>query len=298
MKMVFSIVLLLMFWLYSSGQELLLDENYKNQRRIFYSTAIGSYAISITSLSYVWYKDYEKSSFHFFDDSKEWLQMDKAGHIYSSWHITSFFYRGFMYSQYSKELSLKYSFISSNIAMASIEVFDGFSKKWGASLSDIAANLLGSSAFYLQEKYATNPFVFMKFSFSQSPYYHFYPKALGNNYLQNIIKDYNGQSYWLSFPVNNIINKAPKWLCLSLGYSANGMLGGMDNIYNDNWAKKPDYDIKRYRQYLFSIDLDLSAIKSNNKFIKQSLNLFNILKIPFPTIELSNNKLKAHYIYL
>ena len=49
------------------------------------TTAIAANWITQTSLaSNVWYKNFDKSNFHFFDDSKEWLQMDKMGHFYSN----------------------------------------------------------------------------------------------------------------------------------------------------------------------------------------------------------------------
>src|ERR1700757_2226381 len=35
---------------------------------------------SLVALSQVWYKDYPRTSFHFFNDNGEWLQMDKCGH--------------------------------------------------------------------------------------------------------------------------------------------------------------------------------------------------------------------------
>ena len=50
--------------------------------------AIGSAAL--IGLNQVWYADYPRSNFHFINDNAEWLQMDKVGHLYSSYHLGSF----------------------------------------------------------------------------------------------------------------------------------------------------------------------------------------------------------------
>jgi hypothetical protein len=41
----------------------------------------------LVGLNQLWYADYARSDFHFINDNAEWLQMDKAGHIYSSYHL-------------------------------------------------------------------------------------------------------------------------------------------------------------------------------------------------------------------
>ncbi|RYG45893.1 MAG: DUF2279 domain-containing protein, partial [Chitinophagaceae bacterium] len=46
--------------------------------------AAGAYL----ALNQLWYNDYEKSDFHIIDDSNEWLQVDKAGHAFSAYHLS------------------------------------------------------------------------------------------------------------------------------------------------------------------------------------------------------------------
>ncbi len=50
------------------------------------------------------------------------------------------------------------------------------------------------------------------------------------NWAITLLKDYNGQSYWLSFNVFSFldIEKIPKWLYLSLGYGGEGMISGKE----------------------------------------------------------------------
>jgi hypothetical protein len=37
---------------------------------------------ALVGLNQLWYADYPRSDFHFINDNAEWLQMDKAGHIF------------------------------------------------------------------------------------------------------------------------------------------------------------------------------------------------------------------------
>ena len=43
--------------------------------------------ISLVGINEVWYKNYARSDFHFFDDLKEWNGMDKIGHACTSYQL-------------------------------------------------------------------------------------------------------------------------------------------------------------------------------------------------------------------
>jgi hypothetical protein len=69
-----------------------------------------------------------------------------------------------------------------------------------------------------------------------------------------------------------------------MGMSAKGMVGAFVNpTVGINGQALPQFE--RYRQYLFSIDVDLTKIKTRNRFLKKVFNELNILKIPAPTLE-------------
>src|SRR5450432_2615611 len=57
----------------------------KHRTLIVAGTWTGIYAVTLVGLSQLWYADYPRSSFHFFNDNGEWLQMDKAGHAYTAY---------------------------------------------------------------------------------------------------------------------------------------------------------------------------------------------------------------------
>jgi hypothetical protein len=42
---------------------------------------------TLIGLNQLWYADYEKSKFQTINDNSEWLQMDKLGHVYSSYQL-------------------------------------------------------------------------------------------------------------------------------------------------------------------------------------------------------------------
>jgi hypothetical protein len=67
-----------------------------------------------------------------------------------------------------------------------------------------------------------------KFSFHTTQYAQYRPNVLGSSLAEQMLKDYNGQTYWLSVNLHSFYkgSKIPKWLNLAIGYGANGMLTG------------------------------------------------------------------------
>jgi hypothetical protein len=122
--------------------------------------------------------------------------------------------------------------------------------------------------------------------------------VLGSNLAERILKDYNGQTYWLSANVNSFLKedtKWPKWLNIAAGYGADGMVGGYDNtyIYYDKTAT-----YKRARQFYLSPDIDLTRIPVNKKGLRTLLIMANCIKFPMPTLEYHNNDgMKAHWLH-
>jgi len=266
-----------------------------NRKRIILISNISLYTTSYSGMYFLWYKNNDKQKFHFFDDSKEWLQMDKTGHAFSSYYITKIIYNELNWAEYSKKQSLNYSLLSGFLTVSTIEILDGFYKNWGASLSDISANFIGSSSFYIQQKIWEEQRIIPKFSFSKTSYSKVRPELLGDNTIQNIFKDYNGQTYWLSANINSFINsnKFPDWLNIAFGYSAKGMIGGSNNSFLLH-----EYpNSLRQRQYFFSLDIDLRKIKTKNRFLKSVLTSLNTIKFPLPTIEYSNKTTTFYWFY-
>lgn len=260
---------------------------------------------SFILLNDAWYKGYPRTPLHSFDDSKEWLQMDKMGHAWTTYNSSLLACKAWSWAGVSKSTALVLGSLTSLSYLTAIEYLDGRSAKWGWSWSDMAANLSGVAAFVSQEIFAGEQRIRIKFSSRKEKYLNeLLPRAnelFGTSLGSRILKDYNGQTYWLSINVNSWMNKKmnPNWLNIAIGTGAQGMLGGFDNrsFDNDGHLVFDRTDIRRFRQWYLSLDVDLSKIKTNRKAVRTLLDALNILKIPFPTLEYSRNGLKGHLLH-
>ncbi len=251
-------------------------------------TVATGWSGSMMALSQVWYKDSWTGGFRFFNDGKEWLQMDKFGHAYTANHITRNVFNAYRWSGQSRNKSLWLGGLVGFGYLANLEVFDGLSEDWGFSWWDMAANTAGVGWFIGQELLWQEQRVLFKFSASLSPYAKYRPEVLGSSFSERILKDYNGQTYWFSASPSTFIENIPlpPWLAFSIGYSIDGKLHGMDDMYevNVNGATRTYY---AERQLLFSLDIDFERIQTNNSFLKAMFKALNHLKVPFPTLLVS-----------
>lgn len=106
---------------------------------------------SVALLSAVWYSDYPKSDFHFFNDGSNWLQMDKVGHAYTAYQLSKAEFEAWRWAGLSNN---KATYLSSGIAWGyqfSVEVLDGVSSEWGFSVPDLCANTAGIGLFMAQQ---------------------------------------------------------------------------------------------------------------------------------------------------
>ena len=55
-------------------------------------------------------------------------------------------------------------------------------------------------------------------------------------------------------------------------------------------------DITRYRQVFLAPDIDLTKIKTKVKLLKTVLFTVNCLKLPTPSLEFSQGKLRGHWL--
>jgi len=248
---------------------------------------------TLFGLNQLWYADYARSNFKTIDDSSDWLQMDKLGHVFSSYQLGSFGASTLNWSGVRKNDQLLYGATIGFAFLTAVEVMDGFSQEWGFSWTDMAANLAGTGFYVGQELLWEEQRILLKYSFHKTQFAQQRPDKLGNGLAEEFLKDYNGQTYWLSANIKSFLKteSIPNWLNLAFGYGADGMLTGDPNdpLYlNQN----------RIRQYYLSLDVDLSRIKTNSHLLKTIFSVFNMIKIPFPTLELnSNGRVNMHYLY-
>lgn len=251
---------------------------------------------ALVGLNQLWYADYPQSNFHFINDNSEWLQMDKLGHSFSSYHLGRFGAEMLQWSGASKKNQLIYGAGLGFAFLTAVEVLDGYSSEWGASTGDVIANASGTTLYISQELLWKEQRITPKFSFHTTQFAAYRPDVLGRSLSEQILKDYNGQTYWLSTNLYSFSkgSKIPKWLNLAVGYGANGMVSGNTENSPQNSTQK----VERFRQFYLSFDVDLTKIETKSHFLKTIFSVFNTIKIPAPTIEYSANEgLKGHWLY-
>ena len=180
-----------------------------------------------------------------------------------------------------------------------VEILDGFSEEWGASPGDMTANIIGAGLAMSQSYFWDEQRCIIKYSYTSSNYPKYRPEVLGKSHIEQLIKDYNGQTYWLSCNFKSFFSETnwPSWLNIAIGYGADGMIGGNNNIFRRDGLVYDYTSIHRKRQFYLSPDIDLSRIQSKNKVVKSLLIILNSLKFPMPTIEYNTESgLEGHWI--
>ena len=266
-----------------------------SRRNTVYITEASLATISLIGLNQLWYSDYPQSKFQTINDNDEWLQMDKFGHVFSSYQMGRLGASVLEWSGESKKNQLIYGATIGVTFLTVVEIFDGFSEEWGFSWGDVIANASGAGFYVGQELLWHEQRISLKYSFHQTEFASQRPDKLGEGFLEEMLKDYNGQTYWLSANLHSFFkeSKIPKWLNVAFGYGAEGMLTARnETFYGATISPQPN------RQFYLSLDLDLTKIKTNSHVLKSIFDVLNAIKVPFPTLELdSKNGLKAHFIY-
>ena len=253
---------------------------------IFTLTSIGLY--------YLWYKKFPKQKFRFFNDGREWMQIDKAGHATTAYNISAMQHDLLRWCGVDRNSAILSAAFTSVAYLSIIEMMDGFSKNWGFSNYDMMANLAGAGLFAAQQYGWGEQRMSMKVSARFTPYAKENKQLLGSNWASRLMKDYNGQTYWLSFNVKSFLpgnSSIPEWANIAVGYGATGMQRARAINISEN---KED---KRIRRFFLAPDADLFRISSAS-WLESSSYLTRFVKLPAPAIEFnSKRKFKLHGIY-
>ena len=230
--------------------------------------------------------DHSIAKFHCIDDNLKCLQIDKFAHMFSSYQIGSLSYNALQWSGVSQKNKLIFGAGMGFVFLNSVEIFDGFNK--GTSFGDIAANAVGTSLFVSQELLWKEQRIIPKYSF----------RPMGANSTDifstdlgkmkyNVGCEFDAQTFWLSVNLYSFFKQSalPKWLNLATGYGVEGISGLI-------------VQTTPYRQLYFSFDVDLSKIQTRSHLLKTIFYVFNTIKIPAPTIEVSAlGHAKWHLLY-
>jgi uncharacterized protein YfiM (DUF2279 family) len=255
------------------------------------------------ALYQTWYKNEQQSRFHWINDNRNWLQMDKAGHIFGSYFSATATSAAFRHAGYNHRKSALLGMGFSLAFQMPIEYFDGKSSAWGASSGDMIANTAGTLAAGIQNWLWGNPRIPIRVTFHKSPFASQRPEMLGSIIPERMLKDYNGQTYWLDLnPERMKIRRGfwPRWLGVNLGYGAEGMLGGNDNVWTAADGNIRDYShISRYRQYYVGPSISLGYLKKHpKKAVRIIAHITDKIRLPLPVIEFNGKRgLNFHPLY-
>ncbi len=291
--------------------------------RLWGSVGVGAaaYGAAMVALHNEWYNNYPSSRFHTFNDIHHWNQMDKMGHWLMSYHQSRWIYGGARWAGIKPTTAAWMGFAGSQLIMTSLEIFDGFSSQWGFSWGDVGANLLGSGMFLGQQLGWGEQRILMKWSiqpqrYSMEPIFPFSPPGsegwttpaaraqaiYGTGLLTLLLKDYNALTVWVSANPHSFVGKnraawLPQWLNIAVGIGAQNLYTAKGYEWKGNRNCQGPYcdhyrlDPQRYpriRQFFLSLDVDLTRLPTRNRLVRILAYVFNIVKIPAPTLEFTD----------
>jgi hypothetical protein len=203
---------------------------------------------------------------------------------------------------------------ASTVAQSTIEIMDGFSEGWGFSPGDVLFNTLGTGLYVGQELLWQEQRITLKFSYTPTlypdvPVLQTNPDApamtyrqraaylYGSNYVQGLVKDYNGHTQWASVNIASFLppngsSRWPKWLNVAVGYGVNNLYGADRNSWQwnptdaaDTYFSDPVVAGIRTPQWYLSLDVDLRRIPVRSRLLKFLLAGLNMFKVPAPALE-------------
>ncbi|WP_201743889.1 DUF2279 domain-containing protein [Hymenobacter busanensis] len=245
------------------------------------------------ALSQGWYTGRQVAP-HWFNDFPEWKQLDKAGHFWGAFHESRGTVDMLRWAGVADKKAIWYGSLAGFLIQSPIEYFDSRDPAYGASATDLAANFLGSAGVLAQELAWREVRIMPKISFHLTPYAARRPNVLGSTVPERLLKDYNGQTYWLCTDVGAFLpagSRWPRWLQPALGY------GAQEVVYNDPDASR-QAGLRPYRQYYLSLDVDLRRIPTRSKTLRRVFYALSIFHLPAPALELNSRRgLVAHGLY-
>jgi hypothetical protein len=225
-----------------------------------------------------WWKD-NRTTFHFQEDLVYGLNVDKIGHFYGSTLLTFAFRNALESADVPEKKSVYIGATGALLFQTYVEIEDGFST-WGFDRVDFASDLGGALWPILQYEVPALQNYELKFSYVPSDLLN-RPGGTGFKGQKHIIiDDYEGQTFWLSAKMRNILPESaarywPSFLCLSVGYGARDIAGIKANPY---------------RVYYVALDYDFTKIiPDSTPLLRDIAKTLNFVHFPAPTIQISPN---------
>ncbi len=249
-------------------------------------TAIGAaYAGTLIAVHLIQHNAWWKvpGPFQVVEDWNYALQVDKAGHIYGGYLMSYLGGEFLLAAGMDIRAAATWGALLGLLYQTYVEVEDGFSRDWGFSPTDAAANFIGAY-WYLAQHYCRPLQAFQ-------PRWQYIPARwtgdLPRRHSGTFIDDYNSSTFWLAIDVYQLLPAEwqryyPPWLMVALGY-------GVRNV---------DTELPKTRRMMLGIDYNLRLLLPDGppiwKWLRQSLAL---LKLPAPAIELGPHPPRLFLLY-
>lgn len=223
-------------------------------------------------------RESERSKWHTFND---WynsdLNVDKLGHVWGSQAYTNSLYHIFRWTNMSEASSMWWSSGVSLFLQAQMEMTDAFYRRWGWSWWDTGANTLGAVWPNLQRVWEPLQSINLKMSYWPS-------RAMKNGWVDYVLKDYDGFTYWLAFTVEDFLPQSlkpywPDWLGVAVGFGADRTFIGK-NAYNTDRNNKGLGD----QEWYIALDYDLRKLPGDTPFLRFLKEQLNLIHWPSPAI--------------
>ena len=250
--------------------------------------------VTMVGLNSLWYSGHERTPFHWHggrrwdDDWNTYVQQDKFGHAIVAYHLARVFGEYGLWSGLTRKQAGVFGGAVSAVFQSQIELFDGLSEEYGASRTDILANIVGGAAGAAKVAYPERLAWFtLKYSYHPSPYYdEEISSAAPLRFLGNALKDYDGISYWFAVRPSEleISDRWPSWLGVAVGYSGTGLAHPVSGLTEEGGAGGPTHR----RQVFIAPDLDLTDVREKwPQPFRGIAGFFSFLRLPAPALQLT-----------
>lgn len=213
-----------------------------------------------------WWKD-QRGPFHFADDWEYAMFADKLGHFFDGAFVQTLYQGAFEWAGFRKTTSVWIGAGFSILYMTDIEIEDGFATTWGFSPGDQLFNVAGAMYPVAQHYFEPLKNYNMKWSYYPSE------ELTSGNKHGAFLDDYNGQTYWLTVDVHNLLPKKAKKFWPQV----------IDIVFGYGVEHYTDFD-KRYQNWYFGFDLNWEKIIPGDSsfmlWFKNVLNHFRFFPLP------------------
>lgn len=242
------------------------------------AAVLALYFATLGGLLAAWYVNNGVVAFHWFDDGAEWLGMDKLGHAFTTFWVCQAAFVLIRQHVATQLLAARWAGIIAWVLISSYESFDGLSPAYGASPYDMLANAVGATTAAIQLAKYADVLIFPRLSFMPTAWAAFRPNVLGSTFSEQLLKDYNGQTYWLNLNPHYLLGWGhwPRWLAITVGYGAEGMVYG-------RVAQCHQHGYDPLQQFYITLAIDPSwLIESNHRWVRRAGRTLRYVQIPLP----------------